>query len=248
VLNKYARAFFTRVFTPIARVLVRAGVSPDVITIIGTVGVIGGALGFYPRGEFFWGTMVITFFVFGDMIDGNMARMTQRNSVWGAYLDSTMDRFADAAVFAGLAMWWAGNGHNNAMAALAIYNLATGSFVSYARARAESLDMQATVGMAERADRLVLVLVATGFDGIGVPFVLRAALIVVAVASTITVVQRIWAVRGQAMAISADEAAARVLSDKKIYSKKGKTITGAQAAAGGGTPGSGGPATGVTPG
>jgi len=248
VLNKYARAFFTRVFTPIARVLVRAGVSPDVITIIGTLGVIGGALGFYPRGEFFWGTMVITFFVFGDMIDGNMARMTQRNSVWGAYLDSTMDRFADAAVFAGLAMWWAGNGHNNWMAALAIYNLATGSFVSYARARAESLDMQATVGMAERADRLVLVLVATGFDGLGVPLVLRTALILVAVASTITVVQRIWAVRQQAMAISADDAAARVLSDKKIYSKKGKTITGAQAAAGGGTPASGGTATGVTPG
>jgi CDP-diacylglycerol--glycerol-3-phosphate 3-phosphatidyltransferase len=249
VLNKYARAFFTRVFTPIARVLVRAGVSPDVITLIGTLGVIAGALTLYPRGEFFWGTMVITFFVFGDMIDGNMARMMpQRNSVWGAYLDSTLDRVADAAVFAGLAMWWAGNGDTNWMAALAIYNLATGSFVSYARARAESLDMQATVGLAERADRLVLVLVATGFDGIGVPYVLRTALIVVAVASTITTVQRIWAVREQAMAISAEDAAARVLSDKKIYSKKGKTITGAQAAAGGGTAASGGSPTGATPG
>jgi CDP-diacylglycerol--glycerol-3-phosphate 3-phosphatidyltransferase len=247
VLNKYARAFFTRVFTPIARVLVRAGVSPDVITIIGTFGVIGGALGFYPRGEFFWGTIFITCFVFGDMIDGNMARMTERNSVWGAYLDSTMDRFADAAVFAGLAMWWAGNGHNNAMAALAMYNLATGSFVSYARARAESLDMQATVGMAERADRLVAVLVTTGLDGLGVPYVLRTALIVVAVASSITVVQRIWAVRGQAMAISAADAAARVQADKKIYSKKGKTITGAQAAAASPPP-SGGSAPGVTPG
>ncbi|HEY3603651.1 MAG TPA: CDP-alcohol phosphatidyltransferase family protein [Sporichthyaceae bacterium] len=248
MLNKYARAFFTRVFTPIARVLVRAGVSPDVITIIGTLGVIGGALGFYPRGEFFWGTIVITFFVFGDMIDGNMARMTQRSSVWGAYLDSTMDRFADAAVFAGLAMWWAGNGHNNAMAALALYCLATGSFVSYARARAESLDMQATVGIAERADRLVLVLVATGFDGLGMPLVLRVALILVAAASTITVVQRILAVRSQAMAISAEDAAVRVQADKKIYSKKGKTITGAQAAAAGGPPAAGGTNPGVTPG
>jgi CDP-diacylglycerol--glycerol-3-phosphate 3-phosphatidyltransferase len=247
VLNKYARAFFTRVFTPIARVLVRAGVSPDVITIIGTLGVIGGALGFYPRGEFFWGTIFITCFVFGDMIDGNMARMTERSSVWGAYLDSTMDRFADAAVFAGLAMWWAGKGDDNPMAALALYNLAFGSLVSYARARAESLDMQATVGIAERADRLVAVLVATGLDGLGVPLILRTALILVAVASTITVVQRILAVRSQAMAISADDAAARVLSDKKVYSKKGKTITGAQAAAGG-QPASGGTAPGATSG
>jgi CDP-diacylglycerol--glycerol-3-phosphate 3-phosphatidyltransferase len=236
VLNKYARAFFTRVFTPIARALVRAGVSPDVITVIGTLGVIGGALGFYPRGEFFWGTMVITFFVFGDMIDGNMARMTERNSVWGAYLDSTLDRFADAAVFAGLAMWWAGGGDNNLLCALAVYNLATGSFVSYARARAESLGMQATVGMAERADRLVLVLVATGFDGLGVPLVLRLALIICAVASTITTVQRIWAVRGQAMALSAEDAAARVARDKKTYSRKGPTVAGS------------GATTGVTPG
>lgn len=249
MLNKYARAFFTRVFTPIARLLVRAGVSPDVITLIGTLGVIGGAVGFYPRGEFFWGTIVITFFVFGDMIDGNMARMMpDRSSVWGAYLDSTLDRFADAAVFAGLAMWWAGSGHNNAMAALAIYNLATGSLVSYARARAESLDMQATVGIAERADRLVVVLVATGLDGLGVPLILRTALILVAVASSITVVQRILAVRSQAMAISAEDAAARVQADKKIYSKKGKTITGAQAAAASGPPAAGGTNPGVTPG
>lgn len=241
MLNKYARAFFTRVFAPIARALVRAGVSPDVITVIGTLGVIGGALGFYPRGEFFWGTVFITCFVFGDMIDGNMARLTQRNSVWGAYLDSTMDRFGDAAIFAGLAMWWAGGGDNNVMCALAVYNLATGSFVSYARARAESLDMQATVGMAERADRLVLVLVATGLDGLGVHLVLRLALIVVAVASTITVVQRILAVRAQAMGMSAEDAAARVQADKKIYRRKGTTITGGAAA-------SGGTNTGVTPG
>ncbi|HEY2832202.1 MAG TPA: CDP-alcohol phosphatidyltransferase family protein [Sporichthyaceae bacterium] len=232
MLNKYARAFFTRVFAPIARALVRAGISPDVITVIGTLGVIGGALGFYPRGEFFWGTIVITCFVFGDIIDGTMARLTQRNSVWGAYLDSTMDRFADAAVFGGLAMWWARSGDNNLLAALAIYNLATGSFVSYARARAESLGMQATVGMAERADRLVLVLVATGLDGLGVPGVLRLALIICAVASTITTIQRIWAVRGQAMALSAEDAAVRVAKDKKTYNRKGPTVAGSEATTG----------------
>jgi CDP-diacylglycerol--glycerol-3-phosphate 3-phosphatidyltransferase len=203
VLNKYARAFFSRVMRPIAALLVRAGVSPDVVTLIGTAGVIAGALWLYPQGQFFWGTMWITGFVFADMIDGNMARITQRSSIWGAYLDSTMDRFGDAAIFAGLAMWWAGGGHNRALCALAIYNLAAGSLVSYTRARAESLDMQGTVGMAERADRLVAVLVATGFNGIGVPYVLTVALVLVGLASTVTYTQRILFVRKQALDIDA---------------------------------------------
>jgi CDP-diacylglycerol--glycerol-3-phosphate 3-phosphatidyltransferase len=208
VLNKYARAFFSRVMRPIAAALVKRGVSPDVVTLIGTAGVMVGALWLYPRGHFLWGTLWITAFVFADMIDGNMARITERSSLWGAYLDSTMDRFGDAAVFAGLAMWWAGGGNNNALCALAIYNLAAGSIVSYARARAESLGMQATVGMAERADRLVVVLVATGFNGMGLPFVLHVALIVVGVASTVTFTQRILATRKQALALDAAAAAA----------------------------------------
>ncbi|MGQ0842688.1 MAG: phosphatidylinositol phosphate synthase [Sporichthyaceae bacterium] len=210
MLNKYARAFFNRVFTPVARALVRAGVSPDVVTIVGTLGVMAGALVLFPRGEFFWGTMVITAFVFSDIVDGTMARMTGRSSVWGAYLDSTLDRFGDAAVFAGLAMWFAGGGENDLMAALCLYNLSAGSIVSYARARAESLGMQAAGGIAERSDRLVLILVAAGFDGIGVPGVLRVALIVLAVASTITVVQRILMVRQQALVKDAATAAGSV--------------------------------------
>lgn len=203
MLNKYARAFFSRVLRPIAAALVRAGVSPDVITMIGTVGVMAGALWLYPTGHFFVGTIWITVFVFADMIDGNMARITQRSSVWGAYLDSTMDRFGDAAIFAGLALWWAGGGHNQPLCALAIYNLAAGSLVSYTRARAESLDMEGTVGLAERADRLVTVLVATGINGLGLPYVLTVALIVVGLASTVTYIQRILFVRKQALALDA---------------------------------------------
>lgn len=200
VLNKYARAFFNRVFTPVARGLVRAGVSPDVVTIVGTLGVMAGALLLFPRGEFFWGTVVITAFVFSDLVDGTMARMTDRSSVWGAYLDSTLDRFGDAAVFVGLAMWFAGDGDNNLLVALCLYNLSAGSIVSYAKARAEGLGMRADVGIAERSDRLVLILVATGLQGLGVPGLLRAALIILAVASTITLMQRMWLVRQQALA------------------------------------------------
>ncbi|GAA0625677.1 CDP-alcohol phosphatidyltransferase family protein [Sporichthya brevicatena] len=207
MLNKYARALFGRIFTPIARALVRLGISPDVVTIVGTLGVMAGALLLFPRGEFFWGTMVITAFVFSDIIDGLMARMTERSSTWGAYLDSTLDRFGDAAVFGGLAMWFAGGGDNDLLCALCLYNLAAGSVVSYAKARAEGLGMTANVGIAERSDRLVLILVASGFQGVGVPGVQRAALIILAVASTITLFQRMLMVRKQALAAAANTAA-----------------------------------------
>ena len=101
MLNRYARAFFTKLLTPVAAVLIRLGISPDVVTIIGTLGVCFGALAFYPRGEFLIGTLVITAFVFADTLDGIMARRIGRSGKWGAYLDSTLDRVGDAAIFGG---------------------------------------------------------------------------------------------------------------------------------------------------
>mgnify|MGYP002722361341 FL=1 len=105
MLNKYARAFFSAIFRPIAQLLLRLGISPDVVTIVGTVGVAFGALWFYPRGDFLVGTLFITVFVFSDMLDGNMARLSGRSSTWGAYLDSTLDRVGDAAIFGGLVLY-----------------------------------------------------------------------------------------------------------------------------------------------
>lgn len=200
MLNRFARALFTRIFTPTAAFLVRRGVSPDVVTLLGTLGVVVGSLAFYPRHEFFWGTIVITCFVFSDLIDGTMARMTERSSRWGAWLDSTLDRVGDAAVFGGIALWYAGDGRDLLMVSLCVYCLATGAVVSYARARAEGLGMTADVGVTERADRLVAILVMTGFDGLGVPYVQAAALWFLAVGSTVTIGQRAIAVRRQALA------------------------------------------------
>ena len=199
MLNRFARAIFTRIFTPVARGLVRAGVSPDVVTIIGTLGVVAGALVFYPKGEFFLGTVVITAFVFSDLIDGTMARMSEHPSSWGAFLDSTLDRLGDAAVFGGLVLWFAGRGDDLVLAGVSLYNLAAGAAVSYAKARAEGLGMTADVGIAERADRLVAILVATGLSGLGVPYLQEATLWLLAVASTITLAQRIIVVRRQAL-------------------------------------------------
>ncbi|MBK6874532.1 MAG: CDP-alcohol phosphatidyltransferase family protein [Kineosporiaceae bacterium] len=211
MLNRFARALFTRLLTPVARALVSLGISPDVVTLVGTLGVCFGALGFYPRGEFLVGTLVITAFVFADTVDGIMARMSNRSSRWGAFLDSTLDRVGDAAVFGGLVLYYAGGstGRDRLMTALALLCLVLGSVVSYARARAEGLGMTASVGIAERADRLVAVLVTTGLvglgwdTGLGLPEpVLGVVLAVLAVASAITVVQRMVVVRRQALSVT----------------------------------------------
>jgi CDP-diacylglycerol--glycerol-3-phosphate 3-phosphatidyltransferase len=200
MLNRYARAFFTKVFTPLARLLLSLGISPDVVTLVGTLGVCVGALAFYPRHSFFWGTIVIIAFVFSDTLDGIMARLSGRSGNWGAYLDSTLDRVGDAAIFGGLVLWYAGDGRDTLMAALALACLILGSVVSYSKARAEGLGMTANVGIAERADRLVAVLAATGLVGLGVPeILLTVVLALLAVASLITVCQRVLTVRRQAL-------------------------------------------------
>ncbi|MBA2532019.1 MAG: CDP-alcohol phosphatidyltransferase family protein [Nocardioidaceae bacterium] len=193
------RRFWTGLLSPVADLLLRMGVSPDAVTLVGTVGVCAGALIFFPRGQLFVGVLVVTAFVFSDLIDGYMARASGRSSSWGAFLDSTLDRFGDAAIFGGLVLYFA-RYDDLLLASLALYCLVMGSVTSYARARAESLGMQARIGVAERADRLVAVLAMTGLsDLFGAPWLLTITLWVIAVASTVTVLQRIIVVRRQAL-------------------------------------------------
>ncbi|UYM04791.1 phosphatidylinositol phosphate synthase [Solicola gregarius] len=195
------RQFFTGVFRPIADLLLRMGVSPNTVTFVGTLGVCGGALGFFPRGELLIGVLVITAFVFSDLIDGYMARSSGQTSVWGSFLDSTLDRVGDAAVFGGLTLWFAWGGDDKVLACVALWCLVMGAVTSYARAKAESLGMEAKGGIAERSDRLVLILVMTGLSDIfDLQILLAIALWVLAVASAVTVVQRMIMVRRQALA------------------------------------------------
>jgi CDP-diacylglycerol--glycerol-3-phosphate 3-phosphatidyltransferase len=192
------RPALSRVTSPVGQTLARTGVTPNTITVIGTIGVVGGALGFYPRGQFFWGTVIITLFVFFDMLDGAVARVTGRTTRFGAFLDSNMDRVSDAAIFSGLIMCFAGpDRHDMLLLGLALFCLISGALVSYARARAEGVGLNATVGIAERGERLIIGLVAIGLDGLGVPYVLAAGLWLLAVASAITVGQRYLAVMRQ---------------------------------------------------
>jgi len=128
-----------------------------------------------------------------------MARLSGRSSSWGAFLDSTLDRFADAAIFSGLVLWFVGRGDDRLTAGLALACLVLGSIVPYARARAEGLGMTAAIGIAERADRLFAVLLAAFLVGLGLtPVVLTVMLTLLAVASAVTVVQRMATVRRQA--------------------------------------------------
>ena len=195
------RATWAKIMSPIADLFLKLGISPDVVTFVGTLGVSAGALWFFPRGEFFVGVLVVTAFVFSDMVDGLMARKSGRSSAWGAFLDSTLDRIGDAAVCGGLVLWYAGTGDDLLMTGVALWCLVGGQLTSYARARAESLGMEAKGGIAERSDRLVAVLVMTGLSGIfDLPVLRTIVLWTLAVASTITVVQRILMVRRQALA------------------------------------------------
>jgi CDP-diacylglycerol--glycerol-3-phosphate 3-phosphatidyltransferase len=206
VLERF-RQFWTNVWAPLANLLIRLGVTPDQVTIVGTIGVSAGALYFFPRGEFFIGVMVVTAFVFSDLIDGYMARKLGTSSKWGAFLDSTLDRVGDAAVFGGIMLYYTTSdaeatlGDPRMYLYLSLACLVLGNLTSYARARAESLGMQAKGGIAERSDRLVSILVMTGFAGLlDLPVLREVTLWALALASLVTVFQRMAIVHKQAFA------------------------------------------------
>jgi CDP-diacylglycerol--glycerol-3-phosphate 3-phosphatidyltransferase len=188
------RPLFAKLLTPLGHALARTPVTPNMVTLAGTVGVAVGALWLFPTGHLFAGTLVCWGFAMFDMLDGLLARVKGSSGPWGAFLDSTLDRVGDAAVFSGLAIYLA-RGHQWGLAGVALYCLVAGNMVSYARARAEGLGVKADVGVAERSERLLVALVAAGLTGLGVPFVLAIGLWAVALGSTVTFGQRVWVVR-----------------------------------------------------
>ncbi len=196
-----ARAPVARALAPVGSALDRVGVTPDAVSVIGTAGVSVGALAFYPRGSFFWGTIFITCFVFSDMLDGAVARARGGGSPWGAFLDSTLDRIGDSAVFGGLLLWYAGRGDDLLLTGVALWCLVAGALTSYVKARAEGIGLSCDVGIAERSERLIVILVATGLSGLfDLPALRTGALWLLAVATTVTVGQRLVEVRRQSPA------------------------------------------------
>lgn len=192
-----ARQGVAKVAEPVARGLLRLGISPDAVTIVGTVATSAAALWFFPRGQFVPGVLVIVLFIFSDMLDGTMARLSGRQGDWGAFLDSTLDRIADGAIFAALLVW-AVRTQSEWTQAAAVTCLVGGQVISYAKARAQSLGYTCDVGFAERTERLIIALLGAFLYGLGVPYVLPAALWVLAVLSVVTVYQRMAEVARQA--------------------------------------------------
>ena len=194
-----ARAGMARVVEPIARRLLAAGVSPNAVTITGTIGVLVGAIGLGARGDLVAAALVVTIFALTDLLDGTMARMRGGSSRFGAFLDSSMDRLADGAVFGAVAYWLATQNDHWGVAA-ALICLVGGQLVSYVKARAEGLGMTCNVGIAERTERLIIVGVGGLLTGFGLSWGLPVALGVLAVLSLVTVGQRVAHVYRQARA------------------------------------------------
>lgn len=194
-----ARDVVAKLVDPVARGLLKIGLTPDSVTIIGTVGVSAAAAWFFPRGQFVPGILIMILFVFSDMLDGAMARMQNRTGVWGAFLDSTMDRVADGVIF-GSVLIWAVRSESVGVQVAAFTCLVGGFVISYARARAESVGLDCKVGIAERTERLLILIIPAFLFGLGVPYVLPVALYVLAVLVVVTVWQRLAHVRRQAMA------------------------------------------------
>ncbi len=198
-----ARGVMAHAIDPIAKGLLKIGLTPDAVTIIGTVGAASGALIFFTRGSFWIGTLVIAAFILSDMLDGAMARLSGRSGKWGAFLDSTLDRVADGAIFVSLLIFFSRTDQWGMVAATTIC-LIGGTVISYAKARAEGLGMTCNVGFAERTERLLIVLIPTFLAGVGVPFIQPIALWALAVLTLLTVGQRMVHVYKQAAAAAAE--------------------------------------------
>ncbi|BDT88031.1 CDP-alcohol phosphatidyltransferase family protein [Nocardia cyriacigeorgica] len=205
MLSIFGRATFAKATAPLGKALVRTGLTPDAMTLIGTAASIIAAMTLFPSGHLFWGTMVIWLFVMFDMLDGAMARARGGGTKYGAVLDATCDRVADGAIFGGLAWWAVYHENSKPLLFATLVVLVTSQVISYAKARAEASGLSADGGLIERPDRLVIVLVGAGFTGIGgywgiewLTWAVHVAMWILAVLSIVTVLQRVLAVRNSA--------------------------------------------------
>jgi CDP-diacylglycerol--glycerol-3-phosphate 3-phosphatidyltransferase len=208
MLDRFKAFWQGTALAPFVNLFIKLGISPDAVTLVGTLGVAVGALVCFPQGWLWQGVVIVTAFVFSDLIDGAMARKVGRTDTFGAFLDSTLDRIADAALFGGMALFFAWQAEDRLYLVLSLVCLVMGSVTSYARAKGEQLGFNAKTGLAERPDRLVGLLVPAFFgDLLDLPILYEVALWLIAVLSTVTVVQRILLVRRQAFAVGNNESA-----------------------------------------
>ena len=203
MLNILARASVSRVTDPIGALLVRAGISPNAMTIIGTVGTIAAAIWFFPHGYLFWGTIAVWAFLMFDLLDGAMARTAGKVTRFGTVLDASCDRIADGVLFGCIAWWCFVVDKDELTGAAALICLVSAQVISYIKARAEAAGLKADGGLVERAERFIIALVGTGLHGLGVPYTVPITLWLLCGLALITVAQRLWAVYQSAKELDA---------------------------------------------
>jgi len=194
MLSARLKPAVTKVITPVASFALRLGITPNAVTWVGAIGVVASSLYFYPRGEFFVGTLIICMMALSDLFDGTMARLSSSGSSrWGGFLDSTIDRITDSAILLGVSLYLINQA--DPVVYVAIATLVTGLLVPYIRAKAESFGIACSGGIAERTERLIISLAAIGFDGLGVPYVLAVGMWSLAILGVFTVAQRMLIVK-----------------------------------------------------
>ena len=192
MLSAILRKPVSRVVDPVAVFLLRIGITPNGMTFFGSLGTSAMALWLWPQGEYFWGTMGVIAFIFSDLLDGTMARISKKSSQWGAFFDSTIDRVVDVALIGALLLSLLKTDDRVALVAFAA--LIGGFLVSYVKARAQALSLECDGGFAERAERVIILLTAVGFAGLGVPYILAIGIWILAISSLATFVFRVYQV------------------------------------------------------
>lgn len=192
MLSEYGRGGVNKVAPRIAGFFVRSGITPNMITLFGMCATVVAAILLFGSGRLVAGAIVIALCTLFDLLDGAVARAGGTGSPYGALVDAVSDRVADGAILGALVWYIVHEEPDNALAlVMLLIALTFSQVVSYSKARADAGGLDTPGGLMERADRLVLVLLGAGLEGLGVPWALEIGVSIVAVGSVITVVQRV---------------------------------------------------------
>ncbi|QCB28561.1 phosphatidylinositol phosphate synthase [Corynebacterium endometrii] len=192
MLSVHGRKPAAVVVEPIAKAAMKLGLTPNKVTIIGTVVTIAVAVTLIPTGHLFLAAVLSGLFAAFDMVDGTMARMRGGGTAFGATLDASCDRITDGALFAAI-LWYliyTMDSHPVTVVA-ALVTLVSSQVISYIKARGEASGLRMVGGLIERPERLIISLVGVGLEGLGVPHALAVSLWILAIGSLFTVAQRL---------------------------------------------------------
>ena len=187
--NSKARSVGTKIATPFAKLFIKLGFGPDLVTLLGTIGVIVVSVVYFSQGQFLVGSLLFAVFVGLDAVDGTVARLLGKKSKWGAFFDSVLDRIADGVVLGSIAFYFAIK-QDEMLFVLSLIALLASEIVSYTKARAEGLGLNCDTGIAERPERIIIIIAGTFIAGLGINLALEISIWFLTIACLITIMQR----------------------------------------------------------